>query len=167
MTWRVIFREILENLLSLRFVLSLVLVICLFAASGFVFVVKLAEQMEDYWAETNKNLSALREECSGALYKAAFYKQTIWRKPKPLSFCTEGFEKSLPNCFITDAFTRDLPQVKGRGNFALPHFSDIDWVFIHFHGSELCGTGPRLRQHKRRERSRNTASDAGKHNPKV
>ncbi|MBA7627429.1 hypothetical protein ES703_34891 [subsurface metagenome] len=130
MTWRVIYKEILENLLSLRFVLSLVLVICLFAASGFVFVGKFAEQTEDYWAETNKNLSALREECSDALYKAAFHKQTIWRKPKPLSFCAEGFEKSLPNCFRSNAFASDLPQVKGRGNFALPHFSDIDWVFI-------------------------------------
>ncbi len=38
MTWRIIFKEILENLLSLRFALSLVLVICLFAASGHCFV---------------------------------------------------------------------------------------------------------------------------------
>ncbi|MCP4261555.1 MAG: ABC transporter permease subunit [Planctomycetes bacterium] len=126
----IILKEILENLLSLRFVLSLVLVISLFAASGFVFVGKFTEQSTDYWAETNKNLSGLRGECSDALYKAAFHKQTIWRKPNSLSFCAEGFEKSLPNCFITDAFTSDLPQIKGRGNFALPHFSNIDWVFI-------------------------------------
>jgi len=130
MTRRVMFKEILENLLSLRFALSLVLVICLFAASGFVFVGKFAEQSADYWAETNKNLSALREECSNALYRAAFYRQTIWRRPKLLSLCAEGFEKSLPNCYMSDAFASDLPQVKGRGNFALPHFSDIDWVFI-------------------------------------
>ncbi len=42
----IILKEILENLLSLRFVLSLVLVICLFAASGFVFVGKFAEQTD-------------------------------------------------------------------------------------------------------------------------
>jgi ABC-type transport system involved in multi-copper enzyme maturation permease subunit len=126
----IILKEILENLLSLRFVLSLVLVICLFAASGFVFVGKFAEQSADYWAETNKNLSALREECSNALYRAAFYRQTIWRRPKLLSLCAEGSEKSLPNCYRSDTFASELPQVKGRGNFSLPHFSDIDWVFI-------------------------------------
>jgi ABC-type transport system involved in multi-copper enzyme maturation permease subunit len=130
MTQIIIFKEILENLLSLRFVLSLVLVICLFAASGFVFVGKFAEQSADYWAETNKNLSDLREECSDALYRAAFYQQEIYRKPKSLTLCAEGFEKSLPNRFRSNAFASDLPQVKGRGNFALPHFSDIDWVFI-------------------------------------
>jgi len=127
---RIMFKEILENLLSLRFVLSLVLVICLFAASGFVFTGKYVEQTTDYWAETNTNLSGLRKECSDALYKVAFYTQTLWRKPNPLTFCAEGFEKSLPNCFRSDAFTNGLPQVKGRGNFALPYFSDIDWVFI-------------------------------------
>ncbi len=49
-------KEILENLLSLRFVLSLLLVICLFAVSGFVFVANYKQQSEDYWKEANKNL---------------------------------------------------------------------------------------------------------------
>jgi len=125
----IIFKEILENLLSLRFVLSLVLVISLFAASGFVFVSKYTDQSADYWRETNKNLAALRER-AGALYEVAFYEQTVWREPKLLSLCAEGFEKTLPNYFRFNVFTADLPGVKGRGNFALSHFSDIDWVFI-------------------------------------
>jgi len=125
----IIFKEILENLLSLRFVLSLVLVISLFAASGFVFVGKYTDQSADYWRETNKNLAALRER-AGALYEVAFYEQTVWREPKLLSLCAEGFEKTLPNYFRFNVFTADLPGVKGRGNFALSHFSDIDWVFI-------------------------------------
>jgi ABC-type transport system involved in multi-copper enzyme maturation permease subunit len=125
----IIFKEILENLLSLRFVLSLVLVISLFAASGFVFVSKYTDQSADYWRETNKNLAALRERAD-ALYEVAFYEQTVWREPKLLSLCAEGFEKTLPNYFRFNVFTADLPGVKGRGNFALSHFSDIDWVFI-------------------------------------
>jgi hypothetical protein len=74
--------------------LSLLLVICLFAASGFVFVGKYRQQSQDYWEETNKNLTALSEQ-SGQLYKLAFYEQQILRKPKPLAFCAEGFEKYL------------------------------------------------------------------------
>ncbi len=126
---QIIRKEILENFLSLRFMLSLLLVICLFAASGFVFVNSYKQQMGDYWKETNKNLSALNEQ-SSKLYQLSLYKQQVFRKPKPLSLCAEGFEKSLPNCFRFDTFAIGLPEIKGQSNFMLPHFSDIDWVFI-------------------------------------
>jgi hypothetical protein len=122
-------KEILENLLSLRFMLSLLLVICLFAASGFVFVGKYRQQSQDYWEETNKNLAALSEQ-SGQLYKVAFYEQQLLRKPKPLAFCAEGFEKYLPNSFKFNIFSMGCPQVKGRSNFDLARFSDIDLAFI-------------------------------------
>jgi len=126
---QIIRKELLENLLSLRFMLSLVLVICLFAASGFVFINKYKQQTDDYWEKTNKNLSALSGE-SKQLYKLALHKQQVFRKPKPLSLCAEGFEKSLPNYFRFDTFAIGLPEIKSQTNFMLPHFSDIDWVFI-------------------------------------
>lgn len=126
---QIIHKEILENLLSFRFILSLVLIILLFTVSGFVFVGKYRQQSNDYWEKTNENLGGLNEQ-SGRLYRLAFYKQSIWTKPKPLALCAEGFEKSLPNCFTFDVFGSDLPEVKGQGNFTLSHFSSIDWIFI-------------------------------------
>jgi len=129
MIWHIIRKEILENFLSLRFILSLLLIISLFAASGFVFVDEYSQQLQDYWKKTNKNLSGLSEQ-SSQLCELAFYKQRIFRKPKTLTLCAEGFEKSLPNCFEFDAFKADLPQIKGQTNFTVPHFSDIDWVFV-------------------------------------
>ncbi len=129
MIYQIICKEILNNLLSLRFILSLLLVISLFAASGFVFVDKYHQRSQDYWNDTNKNLSALHEQ-SSQLYKLAFYEQKVWAKPKLLSLCAEGFEKSLPNRFVFDVFAIDLPDVKSRSNFILPRFNDIDWVFI-------------------------------------
>lgn len=126
---QIVRKEILENVLSLRFILSLLLTIALFAASGFVFLSRYAKQSQDYWKKTNGNLSALREQ-SSQLYRLAFYQQKVFRKPKPLTFCVEGFEKSLPNRFTFNVFTTELPAIEGRGNFTLPHFSDIDWVFI-------------------------------------
>lgn len=129
MIWHIIRKEILENFLSLRFTLSLLLIISLFAASGFVFVDEYSQQLQDYWKKTNKNLSGLSEQ-SSQLYELAFYKQRIFRKPKTLTLCAEGFEKSLPNCFEFDAFKADLPEIKGQTNFTVPHFSDIDWVFV-------------------------------------
>jgi len=126
---QIIHKEILENLLSFRFILSLVLVILLFAVGGFVFVGKYKQQSSDYWQKTNENLAGLKEQ-SRQLYRLAFYKQSVWRRPKPLALCAEGFEKSLPNCFTFDVFRNELPEIKGRGNFTLSHFSSIDWGFI-------------------------------------
>lgn len=126
---QIIHKEILENLLSFRFVLSLVLIILLFAVSGFVFVGNYKQQSSDYWEKTNQNLDGLSDQ-SKQLYRLAFYKQVVWRRPKPLALCSEGFEKSLPNCFTFDVFSNDLPEIKGQGNFTLSRFSNIDWVFI-------------------------------------
>jgi ABC-type transport system involved in multi-copper enzyme maturation permease subunit len=125
----IIHKEILENLLSFRFILSLVLIIVLFAVSGFVFVGKYKQQSSDYWEKTNENLEGLSAQ-SRQLYRLAFYKQSVWREPKPLSLCVDGFERSLPNCFTFDVFSSDLPEIKGRGNFTLSRFSNIDWIFI-------------------------------------
>ena len=126
---QIIHKEILENLLSFRFILSLLLIILLFAVSGFVFVGKYKQQSSDYWGKTNENLGGLSEQTL-QLFRLAFYRQSIWRKPRPLALCCEGFEKSLPNCFTFDVFSSDLPEIKGRGNFTLSRFSSIDWVFI-------------------------------------
>ena len=129
MVRQILRKEVLENLLSLRFILSLILAILLFAASGFVFVKRYEKQSQDYWKKTNENLTRLNEQ-SKQLYRLAFYKQEIYKAPRPLTFCVEGFENSLPNFIMFDAFTSDLPETRGQGNFVLPHFSDIDWVFI-------------------------------------
>jgi ABC-type transport system involved in multi-copper enzyme maturation permease subunit len=126
---QIISKEILENLLSFRFILSLVLIILLFAVSGFVFVGKYEQQSGDYWEKTNENLEGLSKQ-SRQLYRLAFYRQNIWREPKPLALCVDGFEKSLPNCFTFNVFSSDLPEIKGRGNFTLSRFSSIDWIFI-------------------------------------
>jgi len=122
-------KEILENLLSLRFLLSLLLVVSLFAAGGFLFVGKYRQQEDDYRRQTNQNLSALREQ-TGHLYGLVFHYQTIWRQPKSLSLCSAGFEDTLPDWFRFDPFTTDLPEVRSRGNFLFSHSSNVDWVFI-------------------------------------
>jgi ABC-type transport system involved in multi-copper enzyme maturation permease subunit len=122
-------KEILENLLSLRFIISLLLIVLLFAVSSFVFVGKYKQQSQDYWNRTNKNLSGLSEQ-TGKLYEVALYMQSVWTKPKPLSFCAEGFEKYFPNHFKFNVFEMDYPKVKNRTNAMLSHFCDLDWSFI-------------------------------------
>ena len=122
-------KEILENFLSLRFVLSLLLVILIFAVSGFVFVGKYEQQLQDHSRDTNRNLAYLRGH-TARLYWVATLKHEIYRKPKALALCAEGFEKSIPNYFLLSAFSRDYPEIRGRTNALLFGFYDVDWVYI-------------------------------------
>jgi ABC-type transport system involved in multi-copper enzyme maturation permease subunit len=126
---QIVSREVLENLLSLRFTLSLLLVLSLFSAAGFVFVAKYERESRDYWKDTNANLSSLSEQTK-RLCDLAVYRQSVYRKPKSLALCAEGFEKHLPNCFRFNIFSMDSPEVRSRGNFDLVGFSDMDWVFV-------------------------------------
>ena len=129
MFYQIVRKEILENLLSLRFILSVLLAISLFAASGFVFVDDHREQLEDYWQKTNSNLSGFKEQ-SAQLYKLAFYEHHVYRQPRLLALCAGGFEESLPGQFKFDVFSVNLPQLAGQSNFTLPRFTDADWAFI-------------------------------------
>jgi ABC-type transport system involved in multi-copper enzyme maturation permease subunit len=129
MLYQIIRKEILENLMSLRFTLSLLLTLCLFAVSSFVFVDDHREQLSDYWQRTNENLAGFEQQ-SDHLYKLAFYDQNVYRKPKLLTLCAGGFEESLPSRFVFDAFSTSLPQLAGQSNFTLPRFTDLDWAYI-------------------------------------
>lgn len=79
--------------------------------------------------KTNENLSDLRKPL-GRLSGLAFHEQQVYRKPKLLSLCVDGYEKSFPNYVRFDVFNINLPEVKGSSNFTLGHFSDVNWVFI-------------------------------------
>ena len=150
MVFRIVKKEILESLLSLRFMLSSVLVVLVFATSGFVFVANCKQQLLDYQEGTSKNTASLREGGGGRgrgpalreeetdpggasgkpLYELAFLEQDIWRRPKALSMCVGGSERSLPNRFGTTAFGMGRLLVKRPGNFLLRWSGDMDWAFI-------------------------------------
>ncbi|MFC1677897.1 ABC transporter permease subunit [Planctomycetota bacterium] len=129
MIFQVIRKEMLENILGLRFMLSLLLIIVLFATAGFVFVHKYEQQSQDYWEEANKSLENFSNQ-TDRLYKVALYRQEVYRKPKALSLCAEGFEKSIPNYFQFNAFSRDYPEIRARTNTLFLRFCDLDWVFL-------------------------------------
>ena len=129
MIWQIIRKEVRANLLSLRFTLALLMTVVLFAVSGFAYVARYQQQSEDYWKQTNENLSEFSQNAR-QLHKLAFHWQQFWRKPKPLTLCAEGGERYLPNRMRCTVFDARLPRVGGRSNFLMRRFSDIDWAFI-------------------------------------
>jgi len=125
----IIGKEILENLLSLRFILAMLLSITLFAVGSMVFVHRHRQESQDYWRHTNENLAELSGQAE-QLHKLAFCRQKLWKKPKALALCASGGEKYLPPFFVADAFSIDLRDLEIQGNFLLPTFRDVDWIFI-------------------------------------
>lgn len=125
----IVCKEVLGNLLSLRFALALLLSIALFAASSTVFVAQYRQESQDYWRHTNENLGALSTQAD-QLYRLAFYEQKFWKRPKVLALCASGSEKYLPPFLVANVFNIDLRRLESQGNFLLPTFSDVDWVFI-------------------------------------
>lgn len=126
---RIVYREILENLVSLRFVLSLLLAVLLFAAGGFAFAAQHRQRSQDYWRDTNKNLSGLSQE-TDELWAVARYEQTVYAKPKVLSLCAAGFEECFPDSFGLNAFSLRLPLSRDRDDFTAARSNDMDWVFL-------------------------------------
>lgn len=122
-------KEVLESLMDVRFVLSILITVTLFAVSTLVSMGRYREQSEDYWHRVNEDMSSFRGEAD-QLYELAFYEQHIYRRPKMLALCAGGSEESLPGLFTLDGFEVHLPQVTGQSNFALPRFNDLDWAFI-------------------------------------
>jgi len=122
-------KEMLANMTSLKFVLTLLLVTVIFIVGGFVFVGRYKQEVEDFRDIANKNLSTLRE-ASENLSAIPSHFQTIRKQPKIMRLCCEGFEKSLPNTFMMNGFTISNPNIVSRTNFLLPRFADIDWAFI-------------------------------------
>jgi len=122
-------KEMLQKMISLRFILTLLLVTAIFIVSGFVFRSRYKDQVQDFSATSNESLSGLREAAKN-LSQIASYVQTIKKQPKITQLCCEGFEKSLPNVFRVNVFSIQNPETVGKSNFLFPRFADIDWAFI-------------------------------------
>jgi len=122
-------KEILRNLLSLRFALAMLLSLALFTANSLVFVHQYRQEAQEYWRHTNENLAEFSARAE-QLNKLAFYQQKLWKRPRALALCASGSEKYLPPFFVADVFRVDLRALENQGNFLLPIYSDVDWVFI-------------------------------------
>lgn len=129
MLWTLIRKEMLQNMTSLRFVLTLLLVTAVFIVSSFVFLGRYKQEVKDFRAKTNESLSGLRDSAKN-LSHVASYVQTIPKQPKTTQVVCEGFEKSLPNVFKVNVFSLQNPEIVGKSNFLFPRFADIDWAFI-------------------------------------
>ena len=127
----IIWRELLDHLQSLRFVLTLVLVIVLMLTGSVLYIHDYRQRVVDYRENVNENLQILEDKTKRGLHRVVSFRPTqlIYRSPSPLGFIAEGREKDLPNAFAVDAFELVGPQTILRRNYTLQRFDALDWVF--------------------------------------
>ena len=127
----IIWRELLDHLQSLRFVLTLLLVIVLMLTASVLYIHDYRQQVADYRENVSENLNLLKNKAKKDLHSVVSFGPNllIYRAPSPLGFIAEGHEKDLPNAFGVDAFELIGPQTILRRNYTLQRFDALDWVF--------------------------------------
>ena len=127
----IIWRELLDHLQSLRFALTLLLVIVLMLTGSVLYIHDYRQQVADYRENVSENLRLLEDKAERGLHAVVSYGPNllIYRAPSPLGFIAEGHEKDLPNAFAVDAFEMIGPQTILRSNYTLQRFDALDWVF--------------------------------------
>ncbi|RKU35084.1 hypothetical protein C6496_17470 [Candidatus Poribacteria bacterium] len=125
----IIWRELLDHLQSLRFALTLLLVIVLMLTGSVLYIPDYRQQVADYSENVSENLRLLEDKAKRGLHNVVSRYQLIYRAPSPLGFIAEGHEKDLPNAFAVDAFELVGPQTILRRNYTLQRFDALDWVF--------------------------------------
>ena len=126
----IIWRELLDHLQSLRFVLTLLLVIVLMLMGSVLYIHDYRQQVADYRENVNETLHLLENKAKRGLHGVVSGNTLmIYRAPSPLGFIAEGHEKDLPNAFGVSGFDLDGPQTVLRKNYTLQRFNALDWVF--------------------------------------
>ncbi len=124
-------REILHNLYSLRFQVSLALVLCVFVVGSFSFVRNHDAGLKRYQEVQAHYLEELRAEAKASATELAVNKKTFSLRPRDNAFIYDGKEKYLPNAIVFSAWNVfSFLNKSGSTNPFLNAFEELNWSFI-------------------------------------
>ncbi len=148
MIWHITKREIYDNLNSLRFALTTVLLIALMVTNAVRHLREHPQRVQEYQGAVIESLNRLTAHADGSLYKLAQYGPgNFYKKPSPLHFCANGGESLLPDTvkvgkppvFATDSddnvllegiWSLSYPDANLQNKNVGPDVSQVDWAFI-------------------------------------
>jgi ABC-type transport system involved in multi-copper enzyme maturation permease subunit len=97
MFWHIAKREIYDNMTSLRFGFTVILLVLLMVINAATFVTKgYKESIESYRGDTAKSLDKLKGNCSSVYNLALEGPGNLRKKPSALTFCADGGEENIP-----------------------------------------------------------------------
>ena len=146
--WHITKREIYDNLNSLRFALTTVLLLALMVTNAVKHLREHPKRVQRYQDAVTASLNHLTDRADDSLYTLAQYGPgNFYKKPSPLHFCANGGESLLPDVvevdeppvFMTDAegnrllegiWSLSYPDANLNNKNVGPNVSQVDWAFI-------------------------------------
>ena len=134
--WHITKRELYDNLNSLRFALTTVLLLALMVTNAVRHIREHPKRVQKYRDAVTESMNRLTAHADASLYTLAQQGPgTLYKKPSPLHFCAEGGETFLPDrvdsSYYTERFWRlRYPDVNINMMNVGPDVSQIDWAFI-------------------------------------
>jgi len=146
--WHITKREIYDNLNSLRFALTIVLLLALMVTNAVRHLQEHPKRVQRYQSAVTESLNHLTDRANDSLYTLAQYGPgNFYKKPSPLHFCANGGEPLLPDAveveeppvFMTDAegnrllegvWSLSYPDANLQNKDVGPDVSQVDWAFI-------------------------------------
>ena len=146
--WHITKREIYDNLNSLRFALTTVLLLALMVTNAVRHLREQPKRVQKYLDAVTESSNRLTAHTDDSLYKLAQYGPgNFYKKPSPLHFCANGGESLLPDTvkvgkppvFMTDSegnrllegiWSLSYPDANLHNKDVGPNVSQVDWAFI-------------------------------------
>ena len=134
--WHITKRELYNNLNSLRFALTTVLLLALMVTNAVRHIREHPKRVQKYHDAVTTSMNQLTSRADASLYTLAHEGPgTLYKKPSPLHFCAAGGETLLPDRVDsphgTDSFwSLTYPDANINMKNVGPDVSQIDWTFI-------------------------------------
>ncbi|MCY4569620.1 MAG: ABC transporter permease subunit [Candidatus Poribacteria bacterium] len=134
--WHITKRELYDNLNSLRFALTTVLLLALMVTNAVRYIREHPKRVQKYRDAVAESMNRLTAHADASLYTLAQQGPgTLYKQPSPLHFCAEGGETFLPDrvdsSYYTERFWRlRYPDVNINMMNVGPDVSQVDWTFI-------------------------------------
>ena len=137
MIWHITKRELYNNLNSLRFALTTVLLLALMVTNAVRHIREHPKRVQKYHDAVTESMNQLTSRADVSLYRLAQQGPgVLYKKPSPLHFCAEGGETLLPDRI--DGYSSGSRQFWALGhpdsNINMmnvgPDVSQVDWTFI-------------------------------------
>jgi ABC-type transport system involved in multi-copper enzyme maturation permease subunit len=131
MIWAIAKRELHSNIITLRFLVSLILSLALITASAYMFAGDYKVRLDNYYRNVKYN-GLPEEEHLGGIKVHLQIRSGAERFPSPLGFLSIGSDKELGNTISAISF-REVPREavgQSGGNFLMDMFPSLDIALI-------------------------------------
>ena len=142
---KILWRELLSNLRSLRLSLTFILLVLSMMVARLVFAQKYHQMVEDYGRDINVNLQGTRDRAK-SINDLAFHSFYLYKSPNPMRLCAEGREQHTPNSFLITICRIDGMENRSRLNFLRARHEERTWQGTWIRGAALRSDNNRAQE---------------------